>query len=68
MCIRDSAGTVLLLGWLMGGQVGAGTVLFLVGNGVVMQMVFHLIRFEPRNLVHVGLHQLLSRERKGVER
>ncbi len=62
------AGTVLLLGWLMGGQVGAGTVLFLVGNGVVMQMVFHLIRFEPRNLVHVGLHQLLSRERKGVER
>ena len=52
----------------MGGQVGAGTVLFLVGNGVVMQMVFHLIRFEPRNLVHVGLHQLLSRERKGVER
>lgn len=53
---------VCFLGWLLGGQVGAGTVLFLVGNGLVMQAVFHLIRFEPRDLTHVGLHQLISTE------
>lgn len=56
--------TVLSLGWLMGGQVGVGTVLFLVGNGLVMQTVFHLIHFEPRDLVHVGLHQMVSLENR----
>lgn len=52
-------GTVCGLGALMGGGVGFGTVLFLLCNGAVMQLVFHLIRFEPRDLVHLGLHQML---------
>lgn len=62
------AGTVCFLGWLMGGQVGVGTVLFLVGNGLVMQAVFDLIRFEPRNLTHIGLHQLFARTPDGAEK
>lgn len=60
------AAAVCFLGWLLGGQVGGGTVLFLVGNGLVMQAVFHLIRFEPRDLTHVGLHQLFSRPGDGA--
>ena len=47
------------VGFLLGGSVGLGTVLFLVCNGVVMQLVFRVIRFEPRNLTHMGLHQML---------
>ena len=53
-------GTVCGLGWLMGGGVGFGTVLFLLCNGAVMQLVFSLIRFEPRNLTHMGLHQMVE--------
>ena len=53
-------GTVCGLGWLMGGGVGFGTVLFLLCNGAVMQLVFNLIHFEPRNLTHMGLHEMIS--------
>ena len=48
------------VGFLLGGSVGLGTVLFLVCNGVVMQLVFRVIRFEPRNLTHMGLHQMVT--------
>ena len=50
------------VGWLLGGSVGVGTLIFLVCNGLVMQAVFRLIRFEPRDLTHVGLHQMLTRK------
>ena len=51
---------VTCVGFLMGGSVGIGTVLFLLCNGAVMQLVFNLIHFEPRNLTHVGLHEMIS--------
>ena len=54
---------VCAIGWALGGSVGFGTVLFLVCNGLVMQAVFRLIRFEPRSLTHVGLHQMLTRKK-----
>ena len=47
-------------GWLLGGSVGIGTLWFALGNGFVMQSVFHLARFEPRSLTHQGIHQLVS--------
>jgi len=56
-------GTVCGLGWLMGGGVGFGTVLFLLCNGAVMQLVFNLIHFEPRNLIHLGLHEMVAFDR-----
>ena len=43
-------GTVVLLGWLLGGPVGVGTLLGAFGAGLVMQLVYSLIRFEPRDL------------------
>ncbi len=46
---------VLLLGWLLGGKVGIGTVLSTFGAGIVMQLVYSLIGFEPRRLRHRGL-------------
>ncbi|MCR5792496.1 MAG: hypothetical protein K6G65_04955 [Lachnospiraceae bacterium] len=43
---------VLLIGWLLGGPVGIGTVISTFGAGIVMQLVYTLIRFEPRELKH----------------
>ena len=47
--------TVLLLGWLLGGKVGIGTLLSTFGAGLVMQLVYNLIGFEPRMLKHKSL-------------
>lgn len=46
---------VLLAGWLLGGQVGIGTLISTFGAGLVMQLVYSLIKFEPRNLKHKSL-------------
>ena len=43
---------VLLCGWLLGGPVGIGTVATTFGAGPVTQLVFWLLRFEPRDVVH----------------
>lgn len=45
-------GTVLLTGWLLGGPVGIGTIVSTFGSGIVMQMVFTYIKFEPRAIEH----------------
>jgi len=57
-------GFVCGAGWLMGGGIGFGTVLFLVCNGAVMQAVFSLLRFEPRDLKHMGLHEMFVFDRR----
>ncbi len=43
---------VLLAGFLLGGSVGIGTLISTVGAGLVMQMVYSVIKFEPRELKH----------------
>ena len=43
---------VLLIGWLLGGPVGIGTVISTFGAGLVMQLVYQLVRFEPRDVRH----------------
>ena len=43
---------VLLIGYLLGGPVGIGTLISTFGAGLVMQLVYNLIRFEPRHLKH----------------
>ncbi len=45
-------GVVLIMGWLLGGPVGIGTVISVFGAGFVMQLVYSVIRFEPRRLHH----------------
>ena len=45
-------GVVLLCGWLLGGPVGIGTVASTFGAGVITQLVFNLLRFEPRDVNH----------------
>ncbi len=43
---------VLLIGYLLGGPVGIGTLISTFGAGLVMQLVYSIIRFEPRKLKH----------------
>ncbi len=43
---------VLFIGWLLKGPVGIGTLISTFGAGIVMQAVYSLIRFEPRDLTH----------------
>ncbi len=45
-------GLVLFAGWLLGGPIGIGTIIGTFGAGVVMQLVYMTIRFEPRELKH----------------
>ena len=43
---------VLLAGWLLGGPVGVGTLISTFGAGLVMQLVYGIVRFEPRSVAH----------------
>ena len=49
---------VLLGGWLLGGPVGAGTLLSVFGTGIVLQLVYSAFRFEPRSVNHKGLAEV----------
>lgn len=42
----------LLAGWLLGGPIGVGTIISTFCCGMIMQLVFQLLRFEPRDVVH----------------
>ena len=59
--------SVVLAGWLMGGDVGIGTIFYLLCNGFVMQMVYNVLRFEPRNLKHLSLLDLVTRGERAAK-
>lgn len=52
-------GAVLLAGWLLGGPVGAGTLISTFGAGAVMQLVYGALRFEPRSIRHRSIPEVL---------
>ena len=43
---------VLLIGRLLGGPVGVGTLISTFAAGAVMQLVYNIVRFEPRDVRH----------------
>jgi len=45
-------GVVLAIGWILGGPVGIGTLISTFGAGLIMQFIYTMIGFEPRNIVH----------------
>ena len=52
--------TVLLCGWLLGGKVGIGTLVCAFGTGPVMQVVCHIIGFEPRDVEHRSVIEIIK--------
>jgi uncharacterized membrane protein YczE len=51
---------VLLIGWLLGGPVGIGTLVSTFGAGVVMQLIYNLIHFEPRGIEHRSITKTIG--------
>lgn len=48
-------GVVLLVGWLLGGPVGIGTVVSVFFAGTALQIVCKLMHFEPRDINHLNV-------------
>lgn len=48
-------GTALIVGWIMGGTVGLGTVIAVFGISVILQLTFSLFRFDPAKVKQESL-------------
>ena len=48
-------GTATLIGWLLGGQVGIGTLICAFGSGPIMQMAFQSVHFDATHIRHQQL-------------
>lgn len=46
---------------LLGGPIGPGTLLTVALQGAVMQMIFRMVRFDPRTVRHQSIHDILPR-------
>ena len=44
-----------LIGWLLGGPVGVGTLICAFGTGPIMQFAFHTVRFDATGIRHQRL-------------
>ncbi len=56
---------VTLIGWLLGGMVGIGTVISFVGIGVCVQIVFGVFKFDVTAVRHETLRDTLSGAPRG---
>ncbi|MDD2458612.1 MAG: hypothetical protein PHQ83_08930 [Eubacteriales bacterium] len=59
-------GSAVLLGWLLGGPVGGGTVLAAFGISVCIQLVFKWMKFEPAAIEHETLTMTWQRLRNSL--
>lgn len=50
----------LLSGWWLGGMVGIGTAISALMAGFSVQLVFKVLNFEPTQIKHQGLDELLT--------
>jgi uncharacterized membrane protein YczE len=44
--------TVTLVGWLLGGPVGIGTIICAFGTGPIVQIAFHTVKFDATRIKH----------------
>lgn len=47
--------TVLVIGWLLGGPIGIGTVILVTLEGPIMQFAFKVMKFDPTSVEHQNL-------------
>lgn len=59
VCRAIVEGSAVLVGWILGGPVGLGTVLAAFGIGFCIQLVFFLLRFETTRVQHETLQTTL---------
>lgn len=58
---------VSVIAFFLGGQLGLGTILTLFGTGVLMDIVYKIVKFEPRNVEHESLLGSLSALRQALK-
>lgn len=58
-------GTVLVIGWMLGGKVGIGTLIAVFGIGFIMQGVFALMHFDPKTVRHENVMETINQMRGG---
>ncbi len=56
---------VFTIGWLLGAPVGIGTLIAVFGIGTVMQVVFQILHFEPRDITQTGFVEAIRILLKG---
>lgn len=47
--------TALVIGWLLGGMVGIGTIMAVFLIGLILQVLFDWLRFDPKQIQHEKL-------------
>ena len=53
-------GSATLIGWLLGGPVGIGTLICAFAFGPIMQLAFRSVRFDATMVKHQRLRESLS--------
>ncbi len=53
--------TVMILGIFLGGPVGIGTIISVGGIGLIMQLVFNMLKFEPRDVTHLSIREMIKK-------
>ncbi len=53
-------GTATLVGWLLGGPVGIGTIICAFGAGPIMQLAFRTVRFDATAIRHQRLRDTIK--------
>lgn len=61
VCIE---GLALVIGWLLGGTVGLGTIILVCASGPVMQLIFKLAKFDVKELRNETSPETLAAIRK----
>lgn len=51
---------VFTIGYFLGGTIGLGTFINMFGVGVITDIVFKILHFEPRDITHEGLAETLQ--------
>ena len=52
--------TVFILGWLLDGPIGVGTIIAVALQGTLMQVAFNIMKFDPKDITHQDLIQSLK--------
>jgi len=56
--------TVTIIGWLLGGMVGPGTIISVIGIGFCIQLTFKILRFDVTSIKHETLFDTFNELRK----
>ena len=59
-------GSVLLIGWLLGAKVGAGTLIAVFGISFILEGTFRMFAFDVKSVVHESVFDSFARIKAGA--